>query len=152
MAEQRYDLGAMFVQLGRALVAAEQPVLAELGVEMWDYVVLLALRDGPAQSQARLAERTGRDKTRLIAILDRLERDGQLSRTPDPADRRNRIVMLSDSGRDLVERTQRAIRRMERDLLAELPERDRDTFVGLLERVAELVVARSGLREPSGPA
>jgi DNA-binding MarR family transcriptional regulator len=143
MAEQRYDLGAMFVQLGRALVAAEEPVLADLGIPMWDYVVLVALRDGPAQSQARLAERTGRDKTRLIAILDRLERDGQLRRTPDPSDRRNRIVALTDSGRDLVERTQQAIRQMERELLAALPESDRALFIGLLERVTELLLARS---------
>lgn len=139
MAEQRHDLGAMLVRLGNALVTAEHPVLRRHGIEMWDYVVLLALRDGPARSQARLAEVTGRDKTRLIPILDRLADAGLVGRRPDPADRRNRIVQLTDPGRALVDACQGGIRRMERDLLAELPEADRAAFVDLLRRVTELV-------------
>lgn len=139
MDEQRHDLGAMFVRLGQAMVEAELPVLAGLGIEMWDYVVLAALRDGPAQSQARLAVATGRDKTRLIPILDRLEGRGLLRRDPDQADRRNRIVELAGPGRELVAECQSAIRRMERELLAELPEADRLSFVTQLERVSALL-------------
>jgi len=139
MTGQRHDLGATFVRLGRAMVAAEQPVLDELGVEMWDYVVLVALRDGPVHTQARLATATGRDTTRLIPILDRLEGRGLLCRTPDPADRRNRIVELTAEGAELVTAGQAAIRRMEARLLAGLPEDERAGFISTLERVADLI-------------
>jgi DNA-binding MarR family transcriptional regulator len=139
MAEQRHDLGAMFVRLGSALVAAGRPVLEGHGVERWEYVVLLALREAPAGSQARLAEATGRDKTRLIPILDRLESAGLVSRMPDRADRRNRIVELTESGRELVAVCQDGIRRMERALLADLPVADREAFVSLLQRVTDVV-------------
>ncbi|HWN32714.1 MAG TPA: MarR family transcriptional regulator [Pseudonocardia sp.] len=139
MTGQRHDLGATFVRLGRAMVAAEQPVLDELGIEMWDYVVLVALRDGPVHTQARLAAATGRDTTRLIPILDRLEGRGLLYRTPDPADRRNRIVELTAEGAELVTAGQAAIRRMEARLLAGLPEDERAGFISTLERVADLI-------------
>lgn len=140
MTGQRHDLGATLLRLLRAVVAAEQPVLAELGVEMWDYVVLVALREGPVHSQARLAAATGRDSTRLIPILDRLEQRSLLRRTPDPADRRNRVVELTDSGTELVDVCQRAIREMEARLLAGLPERERAGFIAQLERVADLLL------------
>jgi DNA-binding MarR family transcriptional regulator len=71
-----------------------------------------------------------------------LEQRGLLRRGADPADRRNRIVELTESGRVLVAQCQDGIRRMERDLLADLPDADRDSFIGLLERVAELVARR----------
>ncbi|WP_037067797.1 MarR family winged helix-turn-helix transcriptional regulator [Pseudonocardia acaciae] len=140
MGAQRHDLGAMFVRLGHAMVEAERPVLSGLGVEMWDYVVLAALRRAPARSQARLAETAGRDKTRLIPILDRLERRGLVRRTPDPADRRNRIVELTEAGEELVASCRSAIRRMEARMLADLPEPERAAFVASLERVSDLVL------------
>ncbi len=139
MDEQRHDLGAMFVRLGQVMINAELPVLEAHDVEMWDYVILIALRDGPAQSQSRLAAATRRDKTRLIPILDRLEGQGLLRREPDPADRRNRIVDLTEPGRALVADCQGAIRRMEHELLAELPEADRVSFITQLERVSALL-------------
>lgn len=140
MASQRYDLGATFYRLSQALIAAEEPVLAARGVEMWDYVVLVALRDAPARSQAALAARAGRDTTRLIPILDRLEERELLSRTPDPADRRIRIVELTEAGTRLVNDCQGAIRAMERELLAAVPEAERAAFIETLERTADLVL------------
>ncbi|HEY2204264.1 MAG TPA: MarR family winged helix-turn-helix transcriptional regulator [Pseudonocardia sp.] len=150
MTGQRHDLGATLVRLGRAVVAAEEPVLAELGVPMWDYVVLVALRDGPVASQAQLAASVGRDTTRLIPILDRLAERDLLRRRPDPADRRNRIVELTDDGVRLTRRCQEAIRRMEERLLAELPPDDRAEFIRRLERVAELIVGGPGAAERGG--
>jgi DNA-binding MarR family transcriptional regulator len=41
----------------------------------------------------------GYGKTRLIAILDRLADEGLIERTPDPEDRRARIVQLTAAGR-----------------------------------------------------
>ena len=57
----RRDLAAMLHPLTRALVAAELPVLAGHGISMWGYVVLNALDDGPARTQAALALAIGKD-------------------------------------------------------------------------------------------
>ncbi len=113
-------------------------------MEMWDYVVLGGLEHDSAPTQAQLAAAVGRDKTRLIAILDRLEARGLLHRTPDPDDRRNRIVTLTDAGRTLLADCRRDIRAMEADLLS-AP--DRTAFVRALSSLAESTRVGTCLRQ-----
>jgi DNA-binding MarR family transcriptional regulator len=139
VSEQRHDLGAAFAWLARAMIKAEEPLLRAHDVEMWDYVVLATLARGPASTQSELAAASGRDKTRLIPILDRLEARGLLRRTPDPADRRNRVVALTDDGRALLGSCRAAIREMEAEFLADLEPGERATFVAVLERLADSV-------------
>jgi DNA-binding MarR family transcriptional regulator len=139
---QRHDLGAAFAWLARAMIEAEGPVLRAHGVEMWDYAVLATLEGGPAPTQSELAAAVGRDKTRLIPILDRLEARGLLRRTPDPADRRNRVVALTAAGGELVASCRAGIREVEAELLADLEPADRATFVAVLDRLADAVRAR----------
>lgn len=139
MEEQRHDLGAAFAWLARAMMDAEAPVLQAHGIEMWDYAVLSGLEDGPAPTQAELAASVGRDKTRIIPILERLESRGLLRRTPDPADRRNRVVALTAAGRELVASCRGEIREVEAELLAGVDPSDRAVFVAVLDRVADTV-------------
>jgi DNA-binding MarR family transcriptional regulator len=134
--DQREDLGALLHRLMRRVLEAETPLLAARGVEMWDYAVLGALESGPAQTQARLAAAIGRDKTRLIHSLDRLEGRGLVVREPDPGDRRNRVVTLTPDGRALLGKCRADVRAMEEDLLAEVPAEDRAAFLRTLVRVS----------------
>lgn len=117
----RPDLGALLNQLLVVIRAREEPILAARGLSMWDYVILAALAATAAPTQARLAAITGRDKTRLIDNLDRLEQSDLLRRRPDPADRRNRIVELTADGRAILQSCRTAVRAMEHDLLAAVP-------------------------------
>ena len=137
MAGRRHDLGAAFAWLTRAMVDAEEPVLRAHGVQMWDYVVLSALEDGPSSTQSELAAAVRRDKTRLIPILDRLETRGLLRRTPDPADRRNRVVEMTPTGRKLLASCRTEIREVEAELLAGIEPAERAVFVDVLERLAD---------------
>lgn len=89
----------MIAPLQRALVAAEQPVLRAHGLSMWGYVVLDTLEGQPVRTQVALAEFIGADKSRIIGVLDELENDGLLERTRDPADRRARLVTITEEGR-----------------------------------------------------
>lgn len=142
MTGQRHDLGASFYRLARAMLDAEQPVLREHGVEMWDYAVLAELEHGPARTQGQLAEAIGRDKTRLIPILDRLGDRRLVERTPDPADRRNRIVALTQDGRALLAACRADIRALEDRLLADLLPAERATFITTLERLLTAIPSR----------
>lgn len=121
------------------MIKAEEPLLRAHDVEMWDYVILATLARGPASTQSELAAASGRDKTRLIPILDRLEARGLLRRTPDPADRRNRVVALTEDGLALLGSCRAAIREMEAEFLADLEPGERATFVAVLERLADSV-------------
>ncbi|WP_206325269.1 MULTISPECIES: MarR family winged helix-turn-helix transcriptional regulator [unclassified Streptomyces] len=74
----------MIVPLGRALMAAEWPVLDAHVLTMWAYAVLLHLDEAPIRTQAALAEAIGADKTRIIAVLDALA-ERQLIRRARPS-------------------------------------------------------------------
>jgi len=137
MARERPDLGVMLHRLTSAVAQRELPLLRVHELEMWDYVVLGGLEHDSAPTQAQLATTVRRDKTRLIVILDRLEARGLLHRTPDPDDRRNRIVTLTDAGRTLLAEGRRDIRTMESDLLSTLSSPDRTAFVRALSSLAE---------------
>jgi DNA-binding MarR family transcriptional regulator len=135
------DLAALVVPLGRALTRAEEPVLAAHQLTMWGYVVLLALTDRPARSQATLAAQIRADKTRLIPILDDLQARGLIERHPDPADRRVHLLAITPEGRRTCTDTQADIQRQEDGLLAQIPAADRDVFLRTLS------VLSAGIRE-----
>ena len=136
MADDRPDLGALAHRLTRAVATAEAPILAAHDLTMWDYVVLTALGSGPAPTQAQLSGRTGRDQTRLIPILERLGDRGLLARSPDPDDRRRRVVTLTTDGATVLVECRTAIRDLETRLLSGLDPDDREPFVRALQRLA----------------
>ena len=120
----------------RALIEAELPVLARHGITMWGYVVLNALRDAPQSTQAALADMIGADKTRIIATLDDLQAAGLISREPDPADRRARLLSITPAGHRVQRRAQDEIQRNEERVLAELPPAERTAFLRAAGRLS----------------
>lgn len=131
----RPDLGAIFFQLSRGMMAAERPVLERHGLTMWGYVVLTALADGPAPTQLELSRTIGSDKTRLIAHLDQLEEDGLVDRTRDPADRRAHRISLTDLGRQRYRAVVAEIRQLEDRLLDVLGAKERRVLEEALPRL-----------------
>ena len=136
MSAKRPDLAAMLAPLLRELMAAEQPVLDDHGVSMWGYVVLLALDGTPMRSQAVLAQAIGADKTRIIRTLDDLQDRGYIERTPDPDDRRVRLLSITTAGRRLKDAVQADIQRGEEHWLGELSADERRVFLNVLQRLA----------------
>ncbi|MFI6324756.1 MarR family winged helix-turn-helix transcriptional regulator [Nonomuraea sp. NPDC050556] len=134
----RRDLAAMLHPLLRSLIAAELRVLQPHGISMWGYIVLLALDDGPVRTQANLAEAIGADKTRIIATLDELQRDGLISRVPDPADRRARLLSITQEGSDRRRAAQADIQANEERILATLPGEDRQAFLRAVQALSAL--------------
>lgn len=132
----RPDIGAMVVRFGRALIAAERPVLAAHDVSMWGYAVLTALADEPMRTQAALARAIGADKTRIIATLDELQERELIEREPDPADRRVRLLRLTPAGRQVYATVRAGIRAAEDDLLGDLTPADRRAFLRALQRLS----------------
>ncbi len=106
------------------------------GLSMWGYVVLVALDQSPMRTQAALADAIGADKTRIIPVLDELQEQRFIERRPDPADRRVRLLEITDEGRAVKNATQAEIQRGEERWLRRLPADDRRTFVRVLQQLA----------------
>jgi DNA-binding MarR family transcriptional regulator len=134
----RRDLAAMLQPFVRALIAAERPVLARHGISMWGYIVLNALDGSPARTQAALAEAIGADKTRIIVTLDELQQAGLITREPDPADRRARLLSITPAGHRVRAATQTEIQANENRVLARLPADDRKAFLRAAQALSAL--------------
>lgn len=135
---ERRDLGALFALITRQLIDAERPILAAHELSMWEYVALSQLGREPAPTQLALAQVIDYDKTRLIQLLDGLEQRGLLTRAPDPADRRARVVQLTPRGQAHLAATRADIRKMEAQLLGELSPTEQQTLLSALPRLAKL--------------
>ena len=92
----------------------------------------VALRDG--QSQQAIADAIGIPKSRMVALVDDLERRGLVERRR--SDRRTHALHLTGAGRDLLRRTRRVAREHDADLSAPLSAAERERLVELLGKIA----------------
>ncbi|MEV4096243.1 MarR family winged helix-turn-helix transcriptional regulator [Streptosporangium saharense] len=110
--------------------------LAPLGLGVRQRVVLNAIAEG-APTQLAIAHKAGLDKSTLTPVLDQLERQELIERRPDPADRRARVVTMTDAGRRALTGSTRTVTETEDDLLADLSPAEREQFRAFLQRITE---------------
>ena len=102
------------------------------------YAVLVAVAGWPGLDQKRAGELASLDKSTAAGIVTRLVAGGWLNRVHDPSDRRRRLLELSPKGRDALAGITASARAVQEELLAPLPEGERDDFLEVLGRVARL--------------
>lgn len=107
---------------------------------------------GPDGTTVRhLRDRPGLDSGHLSRLLRRLEEDGVVEVTPDPADRRRRRVRLTARGRREWRRLDHRSDDLAARILTPLPDRQREALVGALasaERILRAATLRIAVLEP----
>jgi len=120
---------------GRAAEQLTQERLAGAGLRRGFYGVLASLVEFGPSAQADIGRRLGVDRSDMVAILNDLETEGYVRREPDPTDRRRNSVVITRAGRGALTRFDRAIIEAEKTTLAALTPAERETLIGLLQRV-----------------
>lgn len=130
--------------------------LAQHDITQGRFGVLMALwangrrNSGGALSPAVLAERTGVTRATMTGLIDTLERDGLVRRSPDPEDRRMMTVQPTPQATALLAQILPGhFQRMAR-LMSPLSEFERDTLVELLQKIVHRASELTGAAE--GPA
>jgi MarR family transcriptional regulator, transcriptional regulator for hemolysin len=77
----------------------------------------------------------------MVVTLDELEDAGYAERRPSRADRRARVVVVTDEGKRLVAAGHEIADRVHAEVLAELPRASRGTFVDSLTRLVSGLLA-----------
>lgn len=103
--------------------------------------LLLALERHPDQNQAFYAERLEIEPITLTRIVDRLEDAGWIERQADPADRRARILHLTDKSRGIVSRLRLSVEGLTEDMLEGFAPDERAVFAQMLDRIAANLLA-----------
>jgi DNA-binding MarR family transcriptional regulator len=112
--------------------------LEPLGLELWEYDVLSALRrQGPPFSlpSTRLARETELSSGAMTNRIDRLEKRGYVKRRSDVDDRRSVLVQLTGNGRKVIDAAIRHRLDAARDSLKDLSASERRELAKLLRRV-----------------
>jgi DNA-binding MarR family transcriptional regulator len=126
---------------GTAFLLAQLGALAERLIEL-DLTppqtgLLRAIADTPGRSQQALATQLGTQATRLVALVDGLERRGVIERRRNPDDRRLHALHLTESGKDLMRTLGHTATAHGTALTAALDEDERTTLHAMLTRIAE---------------
>ncbi|MFE7274729.1 MarR family winged helix-turn-helix transcriptional regulator [Streptomyces sp. NPDC057623] len=95
------SLGYQVNHLARLLERALRLRIEEHGVVPGQFAQLLALYEQEGLTQRELCERVQIEQPTMANTLQRMERDGLIRRVPDPQDRRQAKVLLSDRAREL---------------------------------------------------
>jgi DNA-binding MarR family transcriptional regulator len=98
-------------QLGRELAA--EYTAHDITAQPLDASLFILLARGDARL-TELATRLNTSKQALVFVVDRLERDGYLVRIADPEDRRAKRIHLTQTGHQVAQLSDAAMRRIER--------------------------------------
>jgi DNA-binding MarR family transcriptional regulator len=95
------SLGYLVNRVARSFAQALADEIRAHGVGIGQWAVLLFLWARDGMSQAELARVVAIEPPTMVRTIDRMVRDGLVTRAPDPADRRISRIYLTDRGRAL---------------------------------------------------
>jgi len=128
------DLSFMLAHAAHVLATRMTAAFAEIGITPREYCVLHHAASGEL-TQTELARLSDLDKTTMVVTLDELEEAGYAERRPSRADRRARVVAVTDEGRRLVTAGHQIADRVHREVLTELPPPSRRVFMDSLTQL-----------------
>nr|WP_296070781.1 MarR family transcriptional regulator [uncultured Actinoplanes sp.] len=129
------DLTGLLNMAGHALSNRLAAALADIDLTPRMQCVLVhALEE--ERTQIQLAALADLDKTTMVSTVDELEKLGYAERRQSAADRRARIIAVTERGRAAAEEGQRIVDRVHADALGCLAPADRTAFVEALGELA----------------
>src|SRR5262245_15738584 len=127
-----WALGVVFRRYAKTAAAA----LEDVPGGPRGYQVLATTKAEGPKRQLDLAAQLGVDRTGMTYLLGDLEKAELVQRRPDPADRRARLIALTDNGESVLCDLERRLSTAEDEVLGILDESERSSFRLLLQRVA----------------
>jgi DNA-binding MarR family transcriptional regulator len=131
-ADLGWALGVVFRRYAKAAAEALDDVP---GGPRGYQVLATANAEGPRR-QLDLAAQLGVDRTVMTYLLDDLEKAGLVQRQADPADRRARLIVPTEQGKETLCDLERRLTAAEESVLGSLDDSERMVFRMLLQRVA----------------
>jgi len=135
--EKRGQPAFLLAQLGAHAANQFTERLRVLQLTPADAGILRLLRVAAGISQQELSKRLRIHPSRLVAILDNLERRQLVERNPNPEDRRLYSLHLTKDGSEILEGIGKVAREHQDALLSALSGDDRKKLTELLQRVAD---------------
>lgn len=130
------DVSHLLTHTGHVLATQMTAAFAEIGITPRGYCVLYHALEAE-RTQIELAEISDLDKTTMVVTVDELEKAGLAERRPSSADRRARVIRVTEAGERAVAEGARIADRVHRDVLDALPDELREAFLSALTHLVE---------------
>ena len=132
--EERFS-GALH-NTARTWKAAIDRRLKYLGVSQasWTTIAAIAKADA-AMSQIELANKLGLEAATMVSMLDRLAKAGLVSREASPGDRRVKLIVLTDEGKQLYAKVKKEADIFRMELLSDIDAKKLLVATELLEHL-----------------
>jgi DNA-binding MarR family transcriptional regulator len=124
--------GFLLARVGIGFKTQALAKLEEWGFDPYDYSVLAILAEGAREAQATLADTLGLDPSRVVAVLDSLERRELVERQRDTLDRRRHVVSITPSGKRQLSRLRATMKELEDEFFAPFDAETREQLHELL--------------------
>jgi DNA-binding MarR family transcriptional regulator len=131
-ADLGWALGVVFRRYAKAAAEALDDVP---GGPRGYQVLATSVSEGPKR-QLDLAAQLGVDRTVMTYLLDDLEKAGLVQRQADPSDRRARLIVPTEQGRETLCDLERRLSASEDEVMGSLDDGERMVFRMLLQRIA----------------
>jgi DNA-binding MarR family transcriptional regulator len=127
----------LITQVGSLAASRYAARIAPLGLTAAQSGLLRAVAAQPGRSQQAVAAQLGLLPSRLVALVDELERLELVERRRNTADRRHYALFLTDAGQELLQAVGQVSREHGDDFLAPLDADEREILGRLLGKLAE---------------
>ena len=67
----------------------------------WKIIVVLSIKEGITQKN--IADMAFVEAPTLVPVIDKMEKEGYLTRQPDPKDRRNNLIFMTKKSQDIID-------------------------------------------------
>lgn len=135
--ENRSQPAFLLAQLGAHAASQFAERMKVLGLAPSDAGIVRLLRIAAGLSQQELAARLKIHPSRLVAILDNLEKRGIVERRANPEDRRLYSLYLTNEGERTLQQIGQVAHQHQEALLGALSPEQRATLADLLQKVAD---------------
>ncbi len=131
----------LFICTDRMHKSCVDRAISELGIHRNQHIILMHLaKQGDLPSQKELAEHLRVSPAAVAVALQKLENDGYISRTPDENDSRYKKIVITDKGKDTVDKSRRIFYEIDSAMCGSLNEDELSNLKTYLEKM------RNGLK------
>ena len=107
------------------------------GITPVQFAALQAVANSPGLDQRTLARSIGFDTSTIAGVIDRLEARGLMQRKASAADRRVRLLNITDTGQELLAQVLPGMQRAQVRMLSPLPATEQAEFMRMLRTLVQ---------------
>ena len=99
----------------------------------WKIIVVLSLKEGITQKH--IADMAFVEAPTLVPVIDKMEKEGYLTRQSDPKDRRNNLIFMTKKSKDIVDPIIDCILEIRNMGLNKISKKDMEIAKNVLEQI-----------------